>query len=189
MAAEPDWVARVSAEAECLFTRNQVEAALDRMSEEITSDMRNANPLVLCVMKGGVVVCGCLLPRLDFPLQLDFVQASRYGDDTRGGTLAWRVRPEHSLQGRVVLVVDDVLDEGFTLRAIMRDCETAGAALVLSAVLVDKRHARKCDPDMKADYTGLEAPDRFLFGYGLDYQGYLRNAPGLFALPEAASAP
>ncbi len=176
-------VQRIARDADCLFTRTQVEAALDRMADEITDALRGNNPLVICVMNGGIVTGGCLLTRLDFPLQLDYLQVSRYGNQTQGGALSWRVEPQQSLQDRDVLVVDDILDEGNTLRAILSYCVERGASRVYSAVLVDKQHDRKCEVDYRADFTGLEAPDRYLFGYGLDYRGYLRNAPGLFAVP------
>jgi len=85
------------------------------------------------------------------------------------------------LSGRVVVVVDDILDEGLTLTEILDWCRGAGAARVYSAVLVHKRHDRK--PGLRrADFTGLEVPDRYVFGYGMDYRGYLRNAPGIFAV-------
>ncbi len=182
MPPELERIRRIANEADCLFTRPQVEAALDRMADEITDTLQGRNPLVICVMNGGIVTGGCLLTRLDFPLQLDYLQAGRYGNGTAGGVLAWRVEPQQSLRGRDVLVVDDILDEGHTLLAILSYCREQGAAHVYSAVLVDKVHDRKCAPGFRADFTGLEAPDRYLFGYGLDYHGYLRNAPGLFAL-------
>lgn len=189
MPPDLDEIRRIANEADCLFTRSQVEAAIDRMSDEITTALQDSNPLLLCVMKGGVVACGCLLPRLDFPLELDFVQVARYGQSTRGGELAWRVEPQHELTGRDVLVVDDVLDEGETMREIIAYCRAHGAATVYSAVLVDKDAGRDSRAGFRADFTGLDAPDRFLFGYGLDYRGYLRNAPGLFAVPVAAEDP
>ncbi len=175
-------ILRVRAEAACLYTRSEVDKAVDRVADEIGSRLADLDPLLLCVMKGGAVICGQLLTRLDFPLQLDYVQVSRYGQQTRGGSLEWRVRPEHELAGRTVLIVDDILDEGHTLDAIIDECRGAGAREVLSAVLVDKRHGRKCRPGFHADFTALETGDSYLFGYGMDYKGYLRNAPGIFAV-------
>ncbi len=184
MPVDLESIRRIANEADCLFTRTQVEAAIDRMADQITDAMHERNPLLLCVMNGGVVTCGSLLPRLDFPLELDFLQVGRYGDATVGGELSWRVRPQQELRGREVLVIDDVLDEGYTMQAILAHCREEGASVARCAVLVDKNHKRKCRKGFRADFTGLDAPDRFLFGYGLDYQGYLRNAPGLFAVPD-----
>jgi hypoxanthine phosphoribosyltransferase len=167
--------------ADCLYTPPQVEAALDQLAQEITVTLNSHNPLLLCCMVGGLVPCGCLLPRLDFPLQLDYVHVTRYRGGTRGGELVWYHKPAVPLHNRVVLLVDDILDEGHTLAALLEYCRSEGAA-AYSAVLVDKIHTRKCN--VKADFAGLRTEDRYLFGYGMDYKEYLRNAPGIYALKD-----
>lgn len=169
-------------DADCLCSEREVEAAIDRIAEEINARLRDRNPLLYCVMNGGLVFAGRLLPRLHFPLQVDYLHATRYRDQTQGGALNWKVRPENGPQGRCVLILDDILDEGHTLAAIVDYCKAAGASEVLTAALVDKQHDRKAYPGMKCDFTGLEVEDRFLFGYGMDYQGYWRNAPGIYAV-------
>lgn len=171
----------VYAQADILYRAEEVGAALDRMAAGITEALKNANPLVLCVMTGGLIPAGKLLTRLDFPLQIDYLHATRYRGETRGGELHWIARPQASLRDRVVLVVDDILDEGLTLAAILEQCRAEGAKAVYSAVLVDKLHDRKAK-GIKADFVGLEVVDRYIFGYGMDYKGYLRNAPGIFAV-------
>lgn len=90
--------------------------------------------------------------------------------------------PMIEFRDRPVLIIDDILDEGHTLAAIIDYCREQGAASVQCAVLVDKQHERKARPDLKADYVGLEVEDRYIFGYGMDYQGYWRNAPGIYAV-------
>ncbi|QGG80687.1 hypoxanthine-guanine phosphoribosyltransferase [Litorivicinus lipolyticus] len=175
---------QVLADADCLATQTEVDACLDRMATNITKGLGDTMPLILCVMRGGIVTCGSLLPKLTFPLQVDYVHASRYRDKDRGGELEWSVMPQFELKGRVILLVDDILDEGHTLAAIKAHCLEAGAASVKTAVLVDKIHDRRSDRLTKADYTGLYTPDRFLFGAGMDYKGFWRNAPGIYAMPE-----
>jgi hypoxanthine phosphoribosyltransferase len=138
--------------------------------------------VLLCVMNGGLIFTGQLLTRLVFPLEIDYVHATRYGHETNGATLQWTVRPQLDLKGRTVLLLDDILDEGVTLAAIADYCRQQGAIKVCMAVLVEKLHLRKVSPGMKADFTGIEVGDRFLFGYGLDYKGYWRNAPGIYAV-------
>jgi hypoxanthine phosphoribosyltransferase len=170
--------------AQCLFAAEQVEAALARMATEITGRLSNTHPVVLCVMNGGLIVTGRLLPKLPFPLVAGYLHATRYGHALCGGHLDWRVRPTEDLRGRTVLLVDDILDEGATLAAIIDYCRAEGAKEVLTAVLVNKEHERKTSPGMVADFVGLNAPDRFLIGCGMDYKGYWRNAPGIFALDE-----
>jgi hypoxanthine phosphoribosyltransferase len=169
------------AKAECLFDRWQIEAALDHMTDQISRELGGSNPIVLCVMNGALVVAGHLLTRLTFPLQVDYVHVTRYYEQTHGGDLHWRKKPGLSLKNRAVLLIDDILDEGYTLAAILDYCRAKGAARVEAAVLVDKRRARK-KTGMRADYVGLTIDDRYVFGFGMDYKGYLRNLPGIYAI-------
>ncbi len=169
--------------ADCIFDSEEVAAALDRMATAITGKLAARDPLALCVMTGGMIPATELLLRLNFPLQIDYIHATRYGAKTQGGELEWIARPRVSLAGRVVVVIDDILDEGRTLDAILQECRHAGASEVYSAVLVEKDHNRR-DGLQQADFTGLKVPDRYVFGYGMDYKGYLRNAPGIYAVRE-----
>ncbi|WP_148864463.1 hypoxanthine-guanine phosphoribosyltransferase [Marinobacter fonticola] len=173
---------KVFDEADCICTEQEVQQAIGRMASAIAERLRERDPLLFCVMNGGLILMGQLLPRLAFPLQAEYLHATRYRQETTGGILEWKLRPDADMRGRTVLIVDDILDEGTTLNAIADYCKTQGADEVLTAVLVDKQHKRKCRPDFKADFTGLEVEDRFLFGYGMDYKGYWRNAPGIYAV-------
>lgn len=174
-------VLQVRAAADQLCSQQEIEAALDRMAAGIEQAIGDANPLLLCVMTGGLVPASELFTRLDFPLQLDYLHATRY-QGTRGGSeLKWITRPSQSLQGRTVLVVDDILDEGLTLAAILAYCREQGAAAVYSAVLVEKLHQRKAG-DLSADFVGVQVEDRYVFGYGMDYHGYWRNLRGIYAV-------
>lgn len=177
----PAQVSEVQARSRRLYSSDEVELAIDRMATAITAQLNGKNPLLLCVMNGGLIVSGKLATRLQFPLQLDYLHVSRYRNKTSGAELEWRVRPASSLHERVVLIVDDILDEGVTLQAIVDYCKQQGARQVLSAVLVDKQHQRKLTA-LKADFVGLETEDYYLYGYGMDYKGYLRNADGIFAV-------
>ncbi len=168
--------------ADLLITKAEVEVAITRLAHEITCQLDGATPVLLCVMNGGLIFTGQLLTQLVFPLEVDYVHATRYGHETNGANLHWTVRPQLDLKGRTVLLLDDILDEGVTLAAIADYCRQQGAAEVLMAVLVEKLHLRKVTPGMRADFTGIEVGDRFLFGYGLDYKGYWRNAPGIYAV-------
>ncbi len=172
----------VMQQADCLYDRAAVEAALDRMAQCITHDMAGGDVIVLCVMNGGLVAAGALLPRLDFLMRVDYMHASRYRERTTGDELHWRVEPHQSLAGKDVLIVDDILDEGHTLDAIIRFCKQQSPASVRAAVLVQKQHERGVRPPL--DYIGLSVPDRYVFGYGMDYKGYWRNAPGIYAVAQ-----
>ena len=169
-------------EADLLASQDEVERAIDRMATEITESLHDKRPLVLCVMNGGLIIAGQLLPKLRFPLEIDYVHATRYGDKTKGAGLEWKAMPKEDMKGRTVLLLDDILDEGVTLESLARHCREQGAAEVFLAVLVEKLHLRKVIPGMRADFSGLDVGDRFLFGYGLDYKGFWRNAPGIYAV-------
>lgn len=166
--------------ADRIFDSTQVGDAIDALADAIASDLAGHNPLILCIMNGGLILSGKLLPRLNFPLRVDYLHATRYRGATRGRQLRWERTPSESLDGERVLLIDDILDEGETLAGIIDFCRDAGAASVSSAVLVRKLHDR-CN-DVVVDYIGLEAPDRYLFGYGMDYKGFWRNADGIFAV-------
>ena len=174
---------RVLEEADCLYTPAEVDRAVERLAEAIRRDLADRNPLVLSVLTGGIVLTGHLVTRLDFPLQLDYLHATRYRGGTHGGELAWIAHPRFSLASRHLLIVDDILDEGLTLQAVVAHCREAGAASVSTAVLVRKRHDRR-PPDIDADYVGLEVEDRYVFGFGMDYHDYHRNLPGIYAVRE-----
>ena len=176
----PEQAWDVYKQADCLFNETQVEASLDNMARAIHARLQNSNPVAVCLMNGGVVPFGRLLTRLNFPLQVDYVHATRYGDKTRGGELQWIAGPFVEARDRIILLVDDILDEGTTLAAIERHYREQGAREVLKAVLVKTIRPRQVD--IAVDFTGLDIPDRYVFGYGMDYKGWLRNAPGIYAV-------
>lgn len=181
----PPELAAVRAGARCLATMDEVKQACDVMADAITARLKDANPLLLCVMTGGAMPLGLLLERLDFPLQVDYVHLTRYGLATSGGEITWIKRPPATLAGRTVLVVDDILDHGLTLSALLAECRAQGAAEVLSAVLVTKTIAHRAGLQ-QADFSALTLPNEYLFGCGMDYKSYLRNAPGIFAVGAGA---
>ncbi len=167
-------------EADCLFDDKQVQHALDKMAASISADLKNSNPLIIAVMSGAVIPTGHLLTRLSFPLEIDYVHATRYDGDIKGTELKWIVEPRCSLKDRVIIIIDDILDEGYTLEAIIKYCYLKGAVDVKTAVLVEKDHQRGVS--VAVDYIGLTVPDRYVFGYGMDYKGFLRNANGIYAV-------
>ena len=172
---------QVYAEAQLLYSTTEVEAAIDNMAMAITGELKDKNPVVLCLMIGAVIVVGKLLPKLHFPLQLEYVHATRYQGTTTGGNMQWVRSPSLPLKDRTVLIIDDILDEGLTLTTIIEECKKAGAAKIYTAVLADKQ-IKKSRTLKKADFTGLSIPDYYVFGYGMDYKSYLRNAPGIYAV-------
>lgn len=178
----PQDIKEIFSQAKCLYTREQIDSALDIMAEKISDKLAHTNPVFLCVVIGGIVPLGNLLPRLDFPLEVDYVHATRYRGATKGGQLHWKAEPTNSLINRTVVVVDDILDSGLTLAEVMEYCRNKGASEVYSAVLVDKADARQPGGIKTADFTGVNVENLFVFGYGMDYKEYLRNAPGIYAV-------
>jgi hypoxanthine phosphoribosyltransferase len=176
----PREIEQVRANAQCLYTRAQVDAAFDRIASDITSLLSSADPLLLAILAGGAYPLVQIAERLTFPCQIDFAHATRYRGGLVGGAIEWRAKPRTPLAGRVVLVIDDILDEGHTLAEVMAECTRQGATRVLSAVLVRKRHPR---PTVgHADFVGLEVNDRYVFGCGMDYKEYFRGLPAIYAV-------
>lgn len=172
---------QVLREADQLYSAEEVGAAYDDLARRLTDCMADRHPLFLCVLTGGIIPAGQLLTRLNFPLEMDYLHATRYRGETRGRDLQWIARPTTPLKGRVVVVVDDILDEGHTLASILEYCRQEGAEAVYSVVLVDKEHDRRVD-GLRADFHGLVVGDRYVFGQGMDYKGFHRNLPGIYAV-------
>ena len=164
-----------------LSSGDEVDSAIVRIADDITKKLSDENPIVICVLNGGVVFTGQLLPMLRFPLELDYLHATRYRGETIGAEINWLARPQLDMSGRTVLILDDIFDEGFTLEAIINHCKSAGADKVYTAVLVEKRHDRE-RADIRPDFVGLTTSDLYLFGSGMDYLGYWRNLPGIYGL-------
>lgn len=167
--------------ADLVWSEADVDAAYARLARDISSVLGGSRPLIIPVMMGGMIPAARILSQLEFPVEVDYVHATRYRGDVQGRTLEWFAHPASDFKGRSVLVVDDILDEGVTLAAIIGHCRELGAREIYCAVLADKQIGR---PRVysRADFTGLEVEDRYVFGCGMDYQGYFRNLPGIYAL-------
>lgn len=180
----PEHIREVFAKSRCLYSKSEVENALDEIAHKMNETLADKNPVFLGVVLGGIIPLSSLLLRLEFPLEIDYVHATRYRKNTVGSQLHWVATPACDMKGRVVVVVDDILDGGVTLSGIIQYCKERGAKEVLSAVLVDKFDARLPGGLPTADFVGLGVEDHYVFGYGLDYKGYLRNAPGIYQVSE-----
>lgn len=181
MSFTTDELEQILSRSELLYSAEQIGQTLDTMASQINQRLQHAQPLVLCVMSGAVIFTGHLLTRLDCYPEIDYVHATRYGDQTSGSTLDWRAYPNTELKDRTILILDDILDEGVTLKAIIEYCHEQGAKEVLTAVLVQKKHDR-CVDDLVSDFVGLEVEDRYVFGFGMDYKSQLRHLNGVYAL-------
>ena len=160
-----------------------VSEAVARLAREITAQLADAFPLVLCVMRGSVIFAGQLLLQLRFPLEFDYLDVTRYGTATQGGEIAWKVIPGRGVAGRVVLVLDDILDEGRTLASIREKVLSAGASRFYSVVFAEKDIGKP--KSIGADFVGVHVPDRYVFGFGMDVHGAWRNLPEIYALKDS----
>lgn len=179
----PEQLRQILERAECLASASKVSRTLDRMAGQIQEDYAGRIPVLVAVMVGGVMPLAWLAQRLEIPLQLDYLHATRYRSGTRGGELHWLARPRENLLDRDVIIVDDILDEGITLAAVKHALSLERPRSIRIAVLVNKMHDRKVF-GLDADYVGLEVPDRYVFGCGMDYQEYFRQLPAIYALEE-----
>jgi hypoxanthine phosphoribosyltransferase len=170
--------------AELIFDAAAVQRAVDKVAQQLNQrfdhDEGDAYPLVLGVMGGAVVFCGQLLTRLSFPLEFDYMHVTRYGSKDQGGKIEWKVIPRSNVEGRTVIVLDDILDEGETLAHVKERLLEMGAKEVVLAVFSDK-DIGKSKP-VTADYVGLTLPNKFVVGYGMDAYGYWRNLPEIWAI-------
>ncbi|WP_295921999.1 hypoxanthine-guanine phosphoribosyltransferase [uncultured Xanthomonas sp.] len=179
-------IAQALAQADLLVDRTRIDQAIAQMADAIAADYRGEIPVYLTIMHGALPFAGQLALELGSrgqDLQLDYLHATRYRGETVGGELVWKHRPATALYGRRVLLLDDILDEGLTLKAVREWCLEQGATDVRIAALTVKRHDR-CVPGVSADYVGVEVPDRYVFGFGMDVNEALRNLPAIYAMKE-----
>ena len=166
-----------------VFDNAEISQAIDHLADRLNKQLVGETPVALCVMQGGLIFSGHLIPRLQCMLDIDYIHATRYGNTTSGGQLTWKSYPDTALNGRTVLILDDILDEGHTLQSIQNYCQQQGANKVISAVLVRKNHQR-CVASGLTDNVALDVEDKYVFGFGMDYDGKYRQLDSIYALNE-----
>ena len=172
---------QVRESADLVFSAHQIAVAIENMATDLEQKIKNQNAIMLCVMNGGLITTSDIMRGLQCDVRLDYLQVARYRDKTVGGSLHWHKEPQLSLEGQVVVLVDDIYDEGYTLEEVVSYCKRKGAKQVITVVLLFKqKEGRKVS--MQPDIFGLEVSDRYVFGYGMDYKGYLRNLPAIYAV-------
>lgn len=182
---DPKFVQEVFDSATLLISKEELMQAFDQLCQKAEPVLKNKNPILLCVMNGGLMTMSEIAMRLNFPLQMDYLHATRYDGETHGGrNVFWRREPSIPMKDRVVLIVDDILDGGLTLKAIKDFCQKEGASEIYTAVMLDKPSARDPEGEQTADFTGISIDNHYVFGFGLDYHEYLRNIPGIYAVAE-----
>lgn len=163
-----------------VFSEQEVDSAIQQIADKIQCHVGSSAIVLMCVMTGGLYFCAKLMAKLTMPIELDYVQANRYQHDLRGGSLIWTKSPSINLKNKIVVIIDDILDEGITLNGVKASCQQLGASQVLTAVLAEKNnHLNKA---ISADFIGLSVPNKFVFGCGMDAYGWWRNLPEIRSL-------
>jgi hypoxanthine phosphoribosyltransferase len=161
---------------EVLIPADVLQARIREMGNEITKDYAGRKPLLICVLKGAMVFMADLMRAIDLPLNIDFIAVSSYGSGTRSTGEVRIVKDlDHPLEGHDVIFVEDILDTGLTLSYLLETFRARGVVSVKIAALLNKPERRKVD--VKLDYKGFDIPDKFVVGYGLDYDERYRNLP------------
>ena len=159
-----------------VFDAETISSAIDRVASAIEERCAGEDWVAMCVMNGGLMFMSELMKRLTLVLRLDAIRVSRYHDTTQGRDLKWHTRPETNPNGRNILLVDAIFDEGETLAAVARYFTEQGAKRVVPVVLLEKAHDRKVS-HFRPDIVGLTCPDYYVFGFGMDFEGLYRNLP------------
>ena len=168
---------------EIILSESQIMEKVRELGARITKDYSDKAPIVIGVLKGSVVFLSDLIRSIGLPISLDFIAVSSYGSEmTSSGIVRIQYDMETSIEGRDVLVVEDIVDTGLTLAYLMENFATRHPKSIKICALLDKKKARKSDIELKIDYAGFEVPDKFLVGYGLDYGEKYRNLPFIAAI-------
>ena len=176
-------IIKVRENADLIITESEIHRAIDQVAENIKAALHEEVPVFLCVMKGGLPFTSELMKRIQSPLELDYVHVDRYRNKTLGSSIHWHKEPNINLKNRLVVIIDDIFDEGYTMQELIAYCEAKGANKVISVVLLKKKLATK-HTDYEADFIGLTTEDRYLFGWGMDYKGHWRNLSNIYAVNE-----
>jgi hypoxanthine phosphoribosyltransferase len=166
-----------------LISKEEINRRVAELGAEITRDFAGTELIALCVLKGAVFFCTDLVRAIDLDVRLDFIQVSSYGDQKESsGVVTILKEPQLDMHGKAVLIVEDIIDSGLSMREIHRYIESRGPAMVKTATFLDKPAARKMP--FEAEYVGFSIDPKFVIGYGLDYAEKYRNIPEIQVLSE-----
>ncbi len=166
-----------------LISKSQIDERVAAMGRQITADFAGQELIACCVLKGAMFFCSDLMRNIGVNAALDFIQVSSYGTEKySSGVVTILKEPQLDMHGKAVLIVEDIIDSGLTIREVFRYIESRGASVVRTAAFLDKAAARKVD--FKADYVGFTIDPHFVIGYGLDYAEKYRNLPDIQVLSD-----
>jgi hypoxanthine phosphoribosyltransferase len=166
-----------------LFSREQIERRVAEMAKQISTDFADTELIALCVLKGAVFFCADLVREMTMDVALDFIQVSSYGNQKySSGVVTILKEPQLDMRGKSVLIVEDIIDSGLSIREVNSYIESRGAARVATASFLDKPKARKVP--FTPNYVGFEIEPQFVIGYGLDFAEKYRNIPEVQVLSD-----
>ncbi|MBT4964409.1 MAG: hypoxanthine-guanine phosphoribosyltransferase [Francisellaceae bacterium] len=166
-----------------IYSRDDIARETKRVAQEITEVVSDKNPIIISTLIGGMMFSSAISEHLRFPLEMDYINVSRYDGETNpSNNVDFIVKPKKSLKNRVVVVVDDILDGGITMAEVSKFCKNSGATEVYTAVMTQKNRKRDSGGLKSADFIAFNAGNEFLVGFGLDYKGYLRNLPEIYSV-------
>ena len=161
-----------------LYTKDQLQEAVVELGKRITEDYAGKAPVMVCILKGASIFFCDLIRQIDLPLETDFMVVSSYGASTKTSGEVKLVKDlDRSVQGRDIILVEDIVDSGMTLSFLKKTLLGRGAASLRIATLLDKPARRRVE--LTTDYSCFEIPDAFVVGYGLDYDEVYRNLPDI----------
>jgi len=164
--------------ARVLLSEETIQQRVKEMGAEIAKDFADKNPIMVCILKGAVMFYADLLRATPIPLAMDFMAVSSYGNKTKSsGEVEIKKDLSSTIEGRHIIIVEDIIDSGFTLSYLTRVLSARGAASISLCTLLDKPSRRAPGIDLKSNYSGFEVGDEFVVGYGLDYAEKYRNLP------------
>lgn len=162
-----------------LFSEEDIRNRIEKLGAELTEDYKDKNLLVVSLLRGSFIFCADLIRNMDLELEVDFLTTASYGNEEKSSGEVKIISDIRSqVEGKDVLIVDDIIDSGHTLKSVIEHINTKNPKSLKTCVLLDKPSRREVD--VEADYTGFKIEDVFIVGYGLNYGDYMRNIPYIF---------
>ena len=170
-------------EKEILISEKEIQEKVKELGQQISQDYAGKRPLLVCVLKGAVIFLADFIRSLDFPMEIDFMATSSYGSSTKSSGVVRILKDlETPVEDRHIIIVEDIIDTGLTLKYLAENIVSRGPASLKIVTLLDKPSRRKVD--IEAHYTGFKIPDKFVVGYGLDFNEDYRQLPAVYVLKE-----
>lgn len=167
-------------EFETSIPESEILKAIDAVAEKINKELSDKNPLFVCVLNGAFMFAADLMKRVSIPCQISFVKVASYSGTSTTGSVKQLIGFNEKVEGRTVVLIEDIVDTGITIDGLVKQVQGMGAADVRIATMLFKPES--CRPDVKPSYIGMNIPNDFIIGYGLDYDGYARNLKDIYTL-------